>query len=356
LTEETREKKKQEKSKVKRKLKLLNFKYVNIQGLTKTKIVEIEEIMKNDSQNIIFILVETQLKHDSIVTDNERIINVRDPTDKKGGGIMLIYKKTNAIILEKIETRSSDILRVICNINGQEIEMVVVYFSVYSGEASRVRNGKMKEEVENIINNARGPLVVVGDFNGHISELGNQREDDNGRMIKRFINNFGMTLVNLDEMCTGRTTWQRGEQSSCIDFLLSNDLAYGLLHEMIIDEEENILDISDHKLMEVKFKIESNTKVNWKWKNTEYYSTNEQDLRNFREELETKIMGGEVRSLEQLEDNMKMCAESQLKRVYRRKVANDGSPAFYKEEKSWFNTEIRKHIDCRRRLNRLQRN
>ena len=48
--------------------------------------------------------------------------------------------------------------------------------------------------------------MIIGDFNGHIEGLGEQREDTNGKMVKDWMKYKEMTLVNMDDKCEGVIT------------------------------------------------------------------------------------------------------------------------------------------------------
>ena len=70
----------------------VNFKIINIQGLTKTKGIEVEELIGDRS---IVCLTETQKKiRDVMFSKDCKIIeNMREKEDRKGGGLMVIYKE-----------------------------------------------------------------------------------------------------------------------------------------------------------------------------------------------------------------------------------------------------------------------
>jgi len=142
------------------------------------------------------------------------------------------------------------------SLNNITIKIIVVYFAVKSSKGSEERNRKIQSEIESVVEDENDPLLIIGDFNGHMNELGEQCEDINGRMVKRFINDYGLILMNLDEKCEGVTTWQRGEQKSVIDYALVNVKMYNLIEGLKIDEDEEIMDISDHKLFDIKLRIE----------------------------------------------------------------------------------------------------
>lgn len=65
---------------------------INIQGLTQVKAVEIEQLFE---EHDILCLTETQQKFEKVnfSRDVGYITSMRDMQDKKGGGLMILYKK-----------------------------------------------------------------------------------------------------------------------------------------------------------------------------------------------------------------------------------------------------------------------
>ena len=87
--------------------------------------------------------------------------------------------------------------------------------------------------------NERGEIyMMVGDFNGHLGYLGYQGENENGKIINRFIEESGMILMNIDNKCRGTYTWERGESRSAIDLVLTNERGYANVEEVILTKSE----------------------------------------------------------------------------------------------------------------------
>ena len=88
-----------------------HIKLLNIQGLSKTKMVEIECLIKNKGE--ILCLTETQHKTDKANLSHSitKHIQMRDEKDKKGGGLMVIYQTGYDIDLRKIDTKNTDRIR-----------------------------------------------------------------------------------------------------------------------------------------------------------------------------------------------------------------------------------------------------
>ena len=99
-------------------------------------------------------------------------------------------------------------------------------------------------------------LLIVGDFNGHLQGLGYQKQDENGDILADWMTKCDMILMNLQQECEGTYTWQRGEQRSVIDFVVTNRNGYELCQKMSIDEERDIMDISDHNLITITMQMQ----------------------------------------------------------------------------------------------------
>ena len=94
---------------------IIEILYINISGINKEKAREIEEIMKN-KKNTLVLMTETHMKWDELEIDKslEKIIKMREINDKKGGGLMIMYKRAEFNDIIRSENKNSDILTVMC--------------------------------------------------------------------------------------------------------------------------------------------------------------------------------------------------------------------------------------------------
>ena len=101
---------------------------INIQGLTNQKLFEIETLMQKEID--IFLITETQLREDKIIVSKglRKIDAMRKGNDKKGGGLMVIYKDSKRINIEKEDSKHVDLLLFNGNINDKIIKFLLVYF------------------------------------------------------------------------------------------------------------------------------------------------------------------------------------------------------------------------------------
>lgn len=65
----------------------------------------------------------------------------------------------------------------------------------------------MKTEIEKKLSEDEKEIMIIGDFNGHSDELGEQRQA--GRMMLDWMDEYGPTAVNMDERYPGKYTWRR---------------------------------------------------------------------------------------------------------------------------------------------------
>ena len=101
---------------------------IKIQGLTQEKQTEIEEYLNN---NTIICLTETQHKflRVNIANDIEHIHSHRIDTDKKGGGLSIMFHKNNDRSIEQVKTNHKDILHVKCTVKKYTFRIILTYMA-----------------------------------------------------------------------------------------------------------------------------------------------------------------------------------------------------------------------------------
>ena len=191
---------------------------------------------------------------------------------------------------------------------------------------------------------------MLGDFNGHLGVIGKQSINLTGRKVLELIDNFNLSLLNLDNKCKGEITWRRDNWSSAIDFAMCNELAYKDFYNMFIDEEREELDLSDHNL--IVLNLECNTKYMRKiYRNIIiiYNKKSEKDILEYVREVESKLDMDKL-SIEDMNEVIRNAKDKCLKVEYRRKVREDGV-----KEPKWMNRDIKKSIAKRRVINKKRR-
>ena len=305
----------------------LSVRLLNIQGLTMNKKFELQRLFQKDGNALeILALVETHVREDRFAWNKEWKIHEKRRKDgeKKGGGLLIVYKENSNIKLDAVEVDNSDLLVLKGTIGTHKIKLILVYYTTRSSTGSKEINQK-------ITNNLKGTMeqtdedesmILMGDFNGHLGMAGEQRLDENGRILKELADEYNLVIGNLDEKCEGEITWGRGEQQSAIDYILLNRNIYKNMESMYIDEKQIQFDLSDHNLLEISFRLRSYKR----WNNTSkenssyYWKMNESTLKEFTNQVERKIERQEINNIEALNQIMINTADDTMKRKYTRKV------------------------------------
>ena len=330
----------------KRPYKNLQIKLLNIQGLTKVKAIELESLFGN---NDILCLTETQQKMEKInFSKNVKYVtSMRDVEEKKGGGLMILYKNGN-ILMKKIETIHKDILIIQCQIYGLELRMILIYMSVSNYDANKHLMKYIQDHIQNIKN-----YIILGDFNGHIGFLGPQPTNKNGELMLDLIDNNNLILLNGHADCRGEVTWQQRERKSTIDYLIVDEEMHQRFKNMIIDEQKEEFDLSDHNMLTAIFTLENNDHNQFKDKaytKMTYVKINEETSSNFTTQVKTKLCHNTT--LEQYEDIIKDAKQQCMVRTINKRFSNISG----EEEKPWFGEKIKREISIRKKYNRERRN
>ena len=329
---------------------------MNIQGLTKTKMIEVEEAV---GPNTIMCLTETQRKVDDIGTKKNLkvLVSMRDMKDRKGGGLMVMYEEKERLYFEKKECRNADMMMLEGQVGAVRMRIIVVYLrtgnEVEVMEYNRKIMGEVEEKVQQVQDKEIG-VLLLGDFNAHLGYVGHHQENRNGKAVNEMMERMDMILLNLEERCEGTYTWECGERKSVIDLVMVNGKAYEQFAGMKIDEDREEFDLSDHAMITVKLKMAHKVKKNGErggWITTDYYDMDEKKMKVFRERVEEKLIAVAEMNIKTLNEVVKQQAEEVLKKQYKRKRREDGG-----KEKPWMNEEIRKAIKERKKYNREARN
>ena len=109
----------------------LEINLINVNGLTKEKFAEIEKTFLEKELNIL-CMTETQLVQDKIRIDSniEYFTAMREVNDIKGGGLMILHKKSEKMKFNKVDNEHNDILEIEGECNNIKMRIVLVYFGV----------------------------------------------------------------------------------------------------------------------------------------------------------------------------------------------------------------------------------
>ena len=153
----------------------------NVQGLTIAKAVVLRSIIQgglvgydvDGSTKLILGSVETHEKFNRLDwgDDIEHIEQMREQTDKKGGGLTML-KDRDDYNYDKLDNTFRDILNVKLDLGRLNIYVLMVYLDVKDKERNKYiyeNLDLMMREMDNQM-----PVIVMGNFNGHVGFLGNR--------------------------------------------------------------------------------------------------------------------------------------------------------------------------------------
>ena len=177
---------------------VLYIRYLNIQGLTIQKMVELNQFIKR--KNELLILTETHMNYNKIKVDKtiKTWHRMRESNDKKGGGLCIISNAEANFNITQKETKHPDLMNVTVESENLCISILVVYMSVLNKPEDNIRNNNIKKLLEQAIEDCDEATLVIGDFNGHIEEIGYQKENKNGKLMKSIIERNNLYLLNLN--------------------------------------------------------------------------------------------------------------------------------------------------------------
>ena len=323
---------------------------LNVRGLNKVKNLELEEILKKESECILLI-TETQKKYETVNhSDDSIVINqFRNNNERKGGGLMIKYLKNKDICLRKVNTISNDLLHVKGMIFGHDVNILLIYLDVRKNKQGKEHNKLILNEIkEKIIDDDK--LIILGDFNAHIKELDNRPTDDNGQEIINLINNHNLTLLNMEEKCEGKFTWSNSISKTVIDYVIMSENIQKYWKYMLIDEDQNITDMSDHNMIKIDILKINNDKQRYTKKvKSECYSKKEEDMIKFRNQIISNWRSKNDCSYEILDSDIMEAMNNNLKKIFWKKEEEN------KIYKPWFKDYLIEEISKRRTLNKKSR-
>ena len=337
---------------------LIGIDMVNIQGLTEVKAVDIMRRMGDDKEaNEVRIIgmVETHEKFKRIEWGEDvKVVNrMREMNDKKGGGILILTSDVGEIEMEKIDCDCRDLLAVEVRVGGFSFWMVLVYLDTREEDRNRGIYGNLDGILGRIPEDKA--LVVLGDFNGHVGFLGEQELNRNGVLMLDFMQKWNLVMLNVDERCRGKYTRVQGNERSVIDYYLVNELMYRRFEGLVIDDEKEMFDLSDHCYMAGAFRVKEERlkRKECEWEEKSYYKVDDERMMSeFVSRMEEEIDEAGNMDVDDWERIVREKAEECLKVTVRRKIGKISKKVV---DQPWMNDRIRREIKYRKFLNRRKR-
>jgi len=243
----------------------INCAYWNCNGLIRDNKQDMIVDVMNDYNLHVLAVSETHLRHGSnddlscldkfIWYSKERLWK-----EKKGGGMLTIVQPGLN------HSRYEPPLPI--HENNSNVALCFVYLAAeVGGDSFQVWNAELCAMLQAEITTLREDgytCSIAGDFNGHIGAdsqgiPGNNRDiNSNGRLIRDFISNNDLRIVNSDvNRCKGLFTRITNNSVSALDLVLEDDKDVPLVTEMSIDTFGEILGGSDHSAIFYKLKVNS---------------------------------------------------------------------------------------------------
>ena len=127
--------------------------------------------------------------------------------------------------------------------------------------------------------------------------------------------------------------------------VLMNEDMYNWCEKMEIDEKKEVINISDHCLINVKYNIRGKDKNKFRkieWEEEEYYKKDQEAMEEFRKEMMEKWRGKKVEKVDVMISDMIEGAEKTLLKKVKRRVGVKGEEKV--REREWMNPDIREEI------------
>ena len=181
------------------------------------------------------------------------ITKQRKKKEKKGGGLAIGYLDDGKTKIEELKVDHSDILVVEGLVRGIKIRIILTYMGCSKNKTGKEydENRKKQRLIEKYFEvDPDVALICLGDMNGRLKTIEPLIEtDSNGQMIIDWTKKTNLHHLNLSDKCNGRYTFHSKNGKSAIDHILVNDIMMQYFRGMNIDENKELLDISDHCLV-----------------------------------------------------------------------------------------------------------
>merc|ERR1711909_22955 len=174
---------------------------------------------------------------------------------------MIGHKLSNKIKLEEILVNNVDIIALEGTIENLKYRIILSYFDSCNKKSGDeyTRNRNIQKDVEKLIEvEPDVKLICLEDFNGRLTKIEpNIVTDTNGQMVENWSIDLDLHHLNIHEKCEGKYTFSSLNGKSAIDHVLINNNMMEDFIGMHIDENRLLLNISDHCLTRVWFKIKN---------------------------------------------------------------------------------------------------
>merc|ERR1711888_328387 len=245
---------------------------------------------------------------------------------------------------------------VLCAVCCEKARIILCYFDCtkeLSGGDYK-RNRAIQSKVENLMGvDPDTALMVLGDINGRLKSLEPhiRASDANGRMVESWTEKRDLIHLNAMESCIGRYTFKSQNGKSAIDHVLVNEIMASRHISMWIDEDKTMLDISDHNLVRIWFKLGNdnhNVKKKIPRKRVTWISRNPVNILRCVSNFKARI--GKKHNFKSCMEKLKTAANHTMKKTKVQKLG--GKEKSFKKAAPWVDKELIENVNLRSKYNR----
>ena len=186
-------------------------------------------------------------------------------------------------------------------------------------------------------------VAIGGDMNGHIWEL-DKCENANGKLMKELTYEAGLTIVNCEWEGMNEPTWFMNDKEYTLDYILVNEKGYGCIREAGVMDTNEVVE-SDHAAVWLKVGMTARVESRHNSQKESRRKKKKKLRKSQMEEYGNRV--GEC-EMEDYQDMIKILTE----------VGEDMNEdkRIWKEDRSgWFNEEVKRSIQERKKANREYR-
>ena len=195
--------------------------------------------MQELDPTFIFV-VESQLQGKELkaLEDYDSINNEREA--KRGGGILVAYKKEIKNMILKLETTERDYEGIWFELRNKSatVRIAVVYFPQENTPKYKLEKAysSLKKDIEkNRINGCE--VIIIGDFNAKLGRKDNEEAmSPAGKLMEKMVKESNLHVINHQVETKGRWTRVEDKKKSEIDYVLCTDPE--ITSDLVIDEEK----------------------------------------------------------------------------------------------------------------------
>lgn len=173
----------------------------------------------------------------------------REEHSRRGGGVGVLWRRD--LQWQRVQGNCVEHLWVAGEMLGRPTAVCVLYLSPQQHQAENVHLVECVRQ-DAIRLAAEKQLIILGDFNGHLSEL-DGRNDANGRLLLQLAQELNLVIANLEPRCEGQATWCARGSSTTIDYALVTPNLLSALRTVAVDEDGLYSLGSDHNRLRLDF-------------------------------------------------------------------------------------------------------